>query len=191
VYYDNVDNPATNNSYGLWNLFAARREIIPSDEVVSFLQGFGGDRFNALSFNAALIGDRDNGYTIARYGTNGSNVPVLRLAEMYLIRAEARALQNDIAGGLADLNELRSNRGFASDLVIASQGPLLNAIADERRAEHAFEGHRWYDLKRTGQAATVLGSIPGWDNTDLLYPIPQYEILYNAGLTPADQNPGY
>lgn len=191
VYYDNVDNPGTDNNYGLWNLFAGRREIIPSDSYIAFMQSFGGNRFSTVSFNPSSIGDRDNGYTIARYGTNGSNIQVIRLAEIYLIRAEARAQLNNLTTALADLNLLRSKRGFTVDLTLNTQPALLAALADERRAELAFEGNRWFDLKRAGTAAAVLGGIPGWDNADLLFPIPQNEILYNPSINPEDQNPGY
>ena len=192
VFYDNVDNPSTSASFGLWNLFTARREIIPSDEFVSFVQNFGGDREDVLiEFDASSVGDRDNGYTLLKYAENGSNILVIRLAEMYLIRAEARAERSNLAGALADLNTLRSNRGFTVNLTISTQDALLQAIANERRAEFAFEGHRWYDLKRTGTATGVLGSLPNWTTTDLLYPIPQNELLYNPIITPADQNPGY
>jgi len=191
VFYDNVDNPGTDNNYGLWNLFVGRREIIPSDAFITFLQSFGGDRLNSLSFNSSSIGDRDNGYTISRYGTNGSNIPVFRLSEMYLIRAESRAQQNNLTQALQDLNFLRSRRGFITDLTISTQADLLVAIANERRAELAFEGNRWFDLKRSGTANIALGNIPGWDVTDLLFPIPQNEILYNPSINPEDQNPGY
>lgn len=114
---------------------------------------------------------------------------VLRLAEQYLIRAEARAKQNNISGAQADLNVIR-NRAGLSNTTVNTQAELLAAIEQERRIEFFAEGgHRWLDLKRTGRADAALGSMkPGWQSTDALYPIPQSEIQKNPSLT---QNPGY
>jgi hypothetical protein len=66
----------------------------------------------------------------------------------------------------------------------------LLAIEQERRIELFAEGgHRWFDLKRTGKALTVLALIkPGISTRDLLYPLPLDAILTNPNLV---QNPGY
>ena len=71
------------------------------------------------------------------------------------------------------------------------QQNLLLAIELERRLELFTEwGHRWFDLKRTGRAGTVLSVIKeDWESTDLLLPIPQNEMELNQNLVP--QNPGY
>jgi hypothetical protein len=114
---------------------------------------------------------------------------VLRLAEVFLIRAEARAQQGNIAGATADLNIVRQRAGLpASDA--ADPGALLAAIARERRVELFAEwGHRWLDLKRTGQAGAVLSlEKQGFLGTDVLYPIPAQELTANPSLT---QNAGY
>jgi len=113
---------------------------------------------------------------------------VLRLAEQYLIRAEARARQGNLAGALADLNQVRVRAGLPLSTAV-DQLSLLNAIMAERRIELFTEwGHRWLDLQRTGQANAVLQVKRGWVTTDLLYPIPGYELLANPNMT---QNPGY
>jgi hypothetical protein len=114
---------------------------------------------------------------------------VLRLAEVYLIRAEARAQQGNIAGAQADLDTVRARAGLAA--TTADDVPsLLTAILHERQVELVAEwGHRWLDLKRTGMADAVLGSEkPGWVGTDTLYPIPAQELTANPKLV---QNPGY
>jgi hypothetical protein len=115
---------------------------------------------------------------------------VLRLAETYLIRAEARAQQGNSAGAAADLNIIRQRAGLPP--TGASSGPdLLAAIAQERRMELFSEwGHRWLDLNRTGQTVTLLGAEKkdGIQLMDILYPIPAVEIIYNPALM---QNPGY
>jgi hypothetical protein len=114
---------------------------------------------------------------------------VIRFAELYLIRAEARARQNNISGTQSDLNVIRKRAGLPNTTA-STQPTLLLAIEHERQIELFTEwGHRWFDLKRTGRADPVLGvEKPGWQTTDALYPIPFSEIQKNVFLT---QNPGY
>lgn len=115
---------------------------------------------------------------------------VLRLAELYLIRAEARAQQGKIGEAALDLNVVRQRAGLPG-IRVMDRSSLLAALEKERRLELAFEwGHRWLDLKRWGRADTVLAPLKGssWQSTDLLYPIPLSERLKNPALT---QNPGY
>jgi len=115
---------------------------------------------------------------------------VLRLAEQYLIRAEARTMQANFEGALEDINLIRKRAGL-KDLTVDTRPDLLTAIEKERRVELFAEwGHRWLDLKRTNRADEVLGVLkfPGWKSTDVLYPIPQTEITNNKNLT---QNKGY
>lgn len=115
---------------------------------------------------------------------------VFRMAEQYLIRAEARARMGDIAGAQADINKIRTRAGLANTTA-TSESELLTAILHERRVELFTEhGHRFFDLKRTNQLDEALGPIkPGWNSTDQLLPIPEKELLVNPNLQP--QNPGY
>lgn len=115
---------------------------------------------------------------------------LFRLAEQYLIRAEAYAKMGNIAGAQADINKIRNRVGLANTAATTSENLLL-AIAHERSVELFTEqGHRWFDLKRTGKAAEVLSPIKsGWQSTQLLLPLPQAELLLNYNLLP--QNPGY
>jgi hypothetical protein len=114
---------------------------------------------------------------------------VLRLSEQYLIRAEARARQGDTSGASADLNIIRRRAGLPVAAVTDQTG-LLAAIWHERQIEFFAEwGHRWLDLKRTGQIDNVLGiEKPGWKAQADLYPFPFSELAYNPYLV---QNPGY
>ena len=81
---------------------------------------------------------------------------VLRLGEQYLISAEARAQQNKIAEGAADIDILRARAGLSSTTA-STKEELLNIILKERRAELFAEwGHRWFDLVRTGNANDAL-----------------------------------
>jgi hypothetical protein len=114
---------------------------------------------------------------------------VIRLAELYLIRSEARTRQNNLIGGQLDLNIIR-NRAGLSNTPVNNQDSLIVAIEHEREVELFTEwGHRWLDLKRYNRANTILGAIkPGWQSTDVLYPIPQIQIQNDFNIT---QNPGY
>jgi hypothetical protein len=115
---------------------------------------------------------------------------VLRLAEQYLIRAEARAHLNNISGGQSDLNMIRNRAGLIATTA-STQTALLDAIAHERQTELFCEwGHRWFDLKRTNKANQLLGAekAPNWQPEDALFPVPQLELDRNPHLV---QNPGY
>lgn len=123
---------------------------------------------------------------------------VLRLAELYLIRSEARAQQNNLTGAgsaVSDLNVIRSRAGLP-DTTITAQQDILNAILLERRKELFTEwGHRWFDLKRTGKMDGVMqvyAPVKGttWESYKSLYPIAQKQIDLNPGMT-GQQNLGY
>jgi len=130
-----------------------------------------------------------------KYKAANASVPnpeyniVLRLAEQYLIRAEARAWLGDNTGAMADLNVIRSRAGLAA-APLASGTTLLNTIWHERQVELFAEwGHRWLDLKRTGQADSVLhAEKSGWTTPAALYPLPFTELTRDPNLT---QNAGY
>tara|TARA_R110000868_G_scaffold71713_2_gene209693 strand:- start:19915 stop:21246 length:1332 start_codon:yes stop_codon:yes gene_type:complete len=115
---------------------------------------------------------------------------LFRLAEQYLIRAEARAHAVNILGAQQDLNVIRHRAGLANTTA-ANKDALLAAILQERFVEFFTEqGHRWFDLKRMGKAKEVLGSIKtNWKDTDLLLPLPETELELNPNLKP--QNLGY
>lgn len=121
---------------------------------------------------------------------------VLRLAEQYLIRAEARAQQGNLPGAISDLNVIRNRAGLGSLSDTLTIPQVLTAIAQERRIELFAEwGHRWMDLKRTGEVDSVMNLVtpqksPGgfWVTYQQLYPIPISEIALNSFLK---QNPGY
>ena len=118
-------------------------------------------------------------------GTDG--VHVIRLAEVYLIRAEARARNGNYAGAAEDIQTVR-RRAFDDQTIVVvpptNMEEALDLILAERRVELAFEGHRWHDLVRTGRAVSVL-NIPEFRT---LLPIPLSATEVNSNLT---QNPGY
>jgi hypothetical protein len=122
--------------------------------------------------------------TITEYST------VLRLAEQYLIRAEARTKLSKYKDARDDINVIRKRAGLGN-VSFNTEPELLIAIEKERRMEFFAEwAHRWLDLKRTNRADAVLGPIkaPNWQDTDVLYPIPASERAKNNNL---EQNKGY
>lgn len=126
-----------------------------------------------------------------------ADIKILRLSEMYLIRAEANFELQDPTAARNDLNAVRVARIATFNPAVdgnESGTALANAIMIERRRELAFEGHRWHDLKRKG-----LPIIRGDDCTAtqceleagdyrFTLPIPQGEFSGNVNMV---QNPGY
>jgi hypothetical protein len=118
-------------------------------------------------------------YPNSGFGTD--NWPVVRIAELYLIAAEATGYP----AGVDYLNTLRSNRGLGN-LTVTDEQDFENKLLHERRVELAVEGFRWYDLIRFGKAVDILPNVKTTDQ--LKYPIPQGERDVNKNLT---QNKGY
>lgn len=118
-----------------------------------------------------------------RYG----HVPVIRLAEMYLTRAEANSRLSTTVGAtpLDDINVVRRRAGLP-DLTSVT----LAQISRERQLELAFEGHFLWDLKRNRLSAPGSSGSngPAWNSQRLIMPIPQREMDVNKNL---EQNEGY
>jgi len=122
-----------------------------------------------------------------------NNIPVLRLAEMYLIRAEA--VLNGATGSIAlnDYNSIRTKRGLAAVTTVS-----LQDIYNERRRELCFEGNQLWDLSRTKRNLNRDEKeifITETANIDINFPdykwampIPTNELDVNPNLEP---NPGY
>ncbi len=155
---------------GLNDFFAARPGDLRAD-LVDFVNNDG----------SILPDGRSQKYR----GEESRNNPalILRMAEMYLIRAEAEGR----VSGLSDLNEVRINRGLAALTAgdVPDDASYLDALLDERKAELNFEGHRMFDLARAGKINEVLGI----DDDLGIFPIPFREITATNGVL--TQNPGY
>lgn len=123
-------------------------------------------------------------------GTSKEYSIIFRLAEQYLIRAEARSEQGDLIGASQDLNVIRARAGLNGTSALSEQD-IKSAVLRERRTEFFAEfGHRFFDLKRYGMLNGALTGIkPGWNSTDNLWPIPAQELSANPKLNP--QNTGY
>jgi hypothetical protein len=131
---------------------------------------------------------------VDKYGSRDSEIDansiIIKLSEIYLIRAEALAKKNptDLTAALSDLNIVRT-RSLPSKPILVTDVPnfdaFVNILLSERARELGFEGHRWFDVIRLNKAQTLLG-IDAFRN---VYPIPQNEITVSKGML--EQNPGY
>lgn len=190
-----TDGTTTNVNGSLQSLTDPTRggffDAVPTVDLINSHET--GDARLAL-YAPATVGAETFQYLRKYTGTGGATdvdpVPVFRVPEMLLILAEARAAQNNTAGALEALNTLRAARGLAA-LSGLSGAQIIDAVYRERRVEFAFEGHRFFDLKRRGldipKPQSVIGVLP-YTDFRILAPLPASEVDNNPLL---DQNPGY
>ncbi|MDR0697749.1 MAG: RagB/SusD family nutrient uptake outer membrane protein [Tannerella sp.] len=175
-----------NNSWSGWYCHPrGTYEYQPTAEIIALL--LDPQKAGARS---SLIATAANGEIYnAQFSAGGLDpLYLIRIAELYLIRAEARVRKAvpDLPGAVADLNVVR-HRADVTDYTGASTvDDLLQAIEDERRIEFAFEPHRWYDLVRTGRAGEVLGA----ERQYWLFPLPEADVFADPDLG-GENNPGY
>jgi starch-binding outer membrane protein, SusD/RagB family len=180
----------------------------PSDKLWNTYDQANDVRFSTYFKNEPTLGPSRPTRLIFKYNGTGygtpnelvNNAKVYRTAEMYLIRAEARAEQNAITGANSaesDINTLRAARilGYTNATFTGKQ-QAIDAIIAERFKELPFEGHRFFDLKRWGlpvarlaadAPTTQAATLPANDFRFVL-PIPNAERQANPLM---EQNPGY
>lgn len=197
VAMNSGDNPNTNNALGQHYGSTGRADISISASYRT-LQNFNYQtdlRGKPLfSYNIDKTGDTVAFYTKKFFGTSTFDawVPVIRLAEVMLIKAEALARLNTAApdaGAITLLNAIRA-RAKASILAPATQAELITNILTERRIELAFEGHGVLDFQRTQRdipAHATVGIQP-WNGKYTIFPLPNAEIDRNPNMV---QNEGY
>ena len=186
---------------GLEGLTEIARQVLPSMQSPTpkfvFTEGLedafedGDARKTAWTANISYQGKSytyPTKYKSLSAGANAEYLTVFRLAEQFLIRAEARAQQSNISGAKADIFAVRDRSNLGVPTANDKDGLLL-AIEKERRVELNSEwGHRWFDLRRTGVINSVLAAKPGWKPDAALYPVPQIQRNNNPTLS---QNLGY
>ncbi len=129
---------------------------------------------------------------ITSVGINGdskANWKVVRYADVLLMYAEALNENGKTAAALVPLNQVRARAALAAYPGL-TQGQLRDNVAMERRYELSFEGHRWFDLVRTGKALVACAPV-GMRDYMTVFPVPlnQVKVMNNPALFP--QNPGY
>jgi hypothetical protein len=187
------------------NVYTSQGDVVlyaPSFELINLF-----DKANDVRYPAYIRFDNTRGagnseYLVNKYAgsgghTNLADIKLFRTGEMYLIRAEALAEQ-DQPGAATDLNNLRAARiKNYTPATFAGKDELITAIYTERFKELAFEGHRMFDLRRrslpvTREPADAVNSLghvklnPG--DKGYVFPIPDAETKANKNMK---QNPGY
>ncbi|WP_036602289.1 RagB/SusD family nutrient uptake outer membrane protein [Olivibacter sitiensis] len=177
----------------------------------STLGGRGGTALHAATYEVVISDPEDvrsqflaqhpvnRTYYVTKWSDaqNANNFQLLRLAEQYLIRAEARAEQGNLTGALADLNAVRTRAGVQPSNA-SGAGQIVEAILNERRLEFVGEGQRWFDVIRKGLGMQVFqnivrttGSQPSYSLPNAgrqVMPIPSVEINANPNM---EQNEAY
>ena len=185
-------DPFWGGYYFLVRSLGGRYEVAPTTNLRNSYQAGDLRRDATIKNDPSRSPTQSPRYYGAKFPTStGTEHPhVIRLAEIILIRAEARARQDNLLGAIADYNLLRERAGLAPHVLgvdVVSQADVLAAIARERRSELALEGDRWPDLVRTGQVISVMGLSTRPHQG--IYPIPQNEIDVTGGSL--QQTPGY
>ncbi|GGC73635.1 membrane protein [Pedobacter quisquiliarum] len=176
-----------NDRNAFWNLWypssaGGQYTLKPSEALVNKLNDplVGGSRKSLL----AGTGNTVYGVLYNTAGTSTDPAYLIRISELYLIRAEARAHLGKLTEAAAELNTIRL-RAEVPPTQASTQAALLLAIEAENAVEFAFEAHRWFDLTRTGRAEAVLGLS---NRNFWLFPLPLSDVQSDPDLT---QNPGY
>lgn len=162
----------------------------------SFYNSFEENDMRKSNWIHLVMQDGDIWYVPYKYkiksntGQSSEFSKVFRLSEQHLIRAEALAKMGLYQEALNDINLIRNRSGLPNSLA-NSENEIIAAISNEIKHElFAEHGNRWFDLQRRGSANQILQPIkPNWRDTDVIFPIPESEILLNPNLKP--QNPGY
>lgn len=123
-----------------------------------------------------------------RQFSSPNDVPLLRISDIYLTRAEAKLRNGDAGGALADINYIRSRRSTSGKVLPMLTSLTLDNILRERGFELYWEGYRRQDLVRFGKYGNAWQEKPVTDVKKALYPIPTSALDVNENLT---QNPGY
>ncbi len=205
IWTDDNDNEVlfrvryeTSSSIGtLWTTTGGTVSIAPSDKLIASYD-VADIRANTYIGTNASGNKFVNKFFFSNRGGRVVDLKASRISEMYLIRAEAYAKRGapDLAAGAADLNLLRSNRIFGyTNETFATSAALIDAVLEERFKELAFEGFRFFDLKRNNlpverlisDANAAWQTLPSSSNFFVL-PIPRYELQANPNMV---QNDGY
>ncbi|MDR0748027.1 MAG: RagB/SusD family nutrient uptake outer membrane protein [Tannerellaceae bacterium] len=175
------------NYFSVWSSDSYRNTLAPSRTLYDLLHsGAGGERAKLVK-DVSTDTKLDYYVQLLYWRPNNDNPTYLfRIAEQYLIRAEARAKKAnpDLPGALSDLNAVRE-RANVEPATALTTGQIVLDIENERRLELAFEPHRWFDLVRTERAGEVLGIT---DRNKWIFPLPYNDVQTDANL---NQNTGY
>lgn len=156
------------------------KSLQPLDpDLIAAFDASPGDLRRELTINETLM-------TGPKWGGLDQDWIEIRLGDVILLYAEALNETGSSESALVELNKIRSRAGLENSTA-TTQAEVRQAIADERRLELALEGHRWFDLVRTGTVEAEMGETV--NSNYHLFPIPDSEILASGGII--TQNAGY
>lgn len=183
----NVDGDISNGDLNRFNpnvMYSMSDEFITIIEADTLTDGTAGQRNKELYTNFF-----DISYFTKKYNNTQMNVNIIRLAEMYLTRAECKVelgYSDDLIRN--DYNLIKVRAGQLADSTSSGKDNLLQIIWTERNYELGYEGDRYHDIKRRKQNfITEVGTF-SWNDPQLIYPIPQTEMDANPNMI---QNEGY
>lgn len=210
IFEINYEGTASSGNWGA-SMFRGldwKKFNIPSNDLVA---AFDAENDNVRKTSSIIYGDVYGKWTDTHWPQNNypflnkyrifsspspQNYIFIRLADVLLLKAEALNETGDFTGAAALVNQIRT-RVSLLNTTANTQADMRLAIEKERRLELAFEGVRWYDLKRTGRAIEVINNAKGVDGVNLGYAIAQYQLLWPIPQAELDkntqliQNPGY
>lgn len=195
VVMTDVDNNGS-DALGRMYIVEGYGDYLPSPDVVNLIPA-GDVRGELFKDDADNLGGDFGTIRVDKFpSVQGlDNTPVIRLSELYMIRAEARAMTGNDAGAQADVDAIRQRGLPGSAAVTATGQALLDEIEKEKRIELMFEGHRLWDLMRKQRdlnriqcTAPESACNVAYPNDRFILPIPQDELDANPNMT---QNPGY
>lgn len=195
----NINNGLAAYTAEQWSAQLPTNFVVDQYEEDDYRMGWFAPCFD--SFNVESEEDcadvNDEGFELQKFngekGNLADDMPYMRIAEMYLIQAEAAAKDDDaVASGIGPLNDLRQARNASevTALDFADLEEFEDFILEERVRELVSEGHRYFDLKRLGR------NIPNPDGTDKIR-YDSYRILDDIGAgnissnPDLEENPGY
>jgi len=189
--FSGVDGPNNSMNSITTNLLSGSQYVVAASVELMAAYQTGDVRKTVYVTSAATLNKPQSRKWPGEKGAFVENIPIIRKSELYLIQAESRARTGNDGTAQTALNTIRTNRGLAATTLTGQ--PLIDLIMNERRVELAFEGHRFYDLKRLGlpiskNAASGVPTVPANDFR-ILQQIPVDQIILSGGVL--KQNPGY
>ncbi|MCG8608361.1 RagB/SusD family nutrient uptake outer membrane protein [bacterium] len=195
IIFTNTDKPGSNHLGGMYKE-TGYGDYLPSQGLLDLMND---DDIRKTMFlvdpnlQGAYASLRVNKYPSSGSNLASDNIPVIRLSEVYLNRAEARAKLGNDAGAQEDLNLIRQRAWPTAPAITATGAALQDEIATERRIELCFEGHRLFDITRNKQNlvrtdCTSPVCTVSYPSDLFVLPIPVEEIDVNPNIA---QNVGY
>lgn len=201
IGFNDTDNPGSDHLGGMYRA-SGYGDYFPAQDLFDLIPD--GDLRKTITDDETLPGmflkDASNDIRVNKYPTFGPTlgtdvIPVIRLSEVYLNRAEARAKANvpDETGAQQDLNMIRKRGLATAPDVIETGAALIDEILKERRIELCFEGHRIFDATRNKQGIVRNDCTSNictitYPNDRFILPIPDGETDVNLNI---EQNTGY